>query len=135
MDGEQRRDAAATEREGAAGVVDHVDIAEPGRDGQRLGEQSSTAVPRDRPAGDELEALGELRVGGRETGWDEEAGRHLGGDRRQPDELAGEVLLRSADLSRPAPQQVDPDTHRSPWFQKLGKNRVVPHLGKFRVSV
>ena len=65
-----------------------------------------------------------------ESGRDEEAGGDLGGDRRQPDELAGEVLLGSADLSRPAPQQVDPDTHRPPWFQKLGKIRVVSTSGE-----
>ena len=83
--------------------------------------------PRNRVAcvgGDELEVRGELRVGGGEAGRDEEAGARCRERRRQADELADEVLLGSADLSRPAPQQVHPDTHRPPWFQKLGNNRV-----------
>ena len=79
----------------------------------------------DRSAGDQLEAVGELGVGRRRIRAARGGGPAISGATAgQPDELADEVLLGSADLARPAPQQVDPDTHRPPWFQKLGKNRV-----------
>ena len=46
VDGEQRRAAAMTEREGAAGVVDDVDIGELPRVGEGLGEQATATSRR-----------------------------------------------------------------------------------------
>ena len=112
VDREQCRRRAPAQRQGAPGVVHDVGAAERPRPGQRLGEQAGRPIPRDGPTSDQFEAAGELGMGRGEARRHEETGRDFRSDRRQPDELAGEVLLRPADLAGPAPQQVDPDAQR-----------------------
>ena len=111
VDGQQCVSASRIGRHRAAGVMDDVGALQ-ASNSQRLGDEATAPKANRCVASDQLEVVGELRVGGGEAGRHEQAGGHLRGDRRQAVELANEVLLRTADATRPAPQQVHAHTHR-----------------------
>ena len=95
-------------------MVHDVDVAGATGQPQRLGGEAAgtpgaSVDERRRPH--QVDPFGQIGVGGGETrrrGDPElDVRRHLG----QPEQLTHEVLLRAADASRPAPQQVHQHPH------------------------